>query len=480
MRSRNPDTAELLAMLAVSASVESVVGELDWDEWFRRRAAHHSFRVARVPLEELDSWSIDPETGNIGHDSGRFFTIEGVAVSTDSGPVPRWSQPILNQPEVGVLGVLMKEFDGVLHCLVQAKMEPGNPGFLQLSPTVQATRSNYTRVHGGGGIPYLDHFTDPTSGMTLVDVLQSEQGAWFYRKQNRNMVVVTDEDVPVAEDFRWVSLGEIYRLLRVDRMVNMDVRSVLSCLPHTGTPDMDGDSFAGALNRSLRPDAPSARDLSGVLDWITDQRARPDFVVRTIPLAKVAGWRRAGGVIERPDGGHFRVIGASVTATNREVRSWSQPLIEPVGQGLVVLFVRRRHGVLHLLVHARSEAGGTCIAELAPTVQCDPGSHAGLAAMPPFLVEANDLRADQIRFDALLAEEGGRFFHATNRYVVAEAEPDWCEQPPPGYLWITLGQAGALLRHSHYVNVQARTLICALHSLQHVGRQAAVTAGGPA
>ena len=42
--------------------------------------------------------------------------------------------------------------------LLQAKAEPGNINKIQISPTVQATKSNYTRVHGGKEIPYLRYF----------------------------------------------------------------------------------------------------------------------------------------------------------------------------------------------------------------------------------------------------------------------------------------------------------------------------------
>ena len=51
----------------------------------------------------------------------------------------------------------------MLHCLMQAKMEPGNVNPLQLSPTVQATRSNYTQVHRGTGTRYLEYFVGPTA-----------------------------------------------------------------------------------------------------------------------------------------------------------------------------------------------------------------------------------------------------------------------------------------------------------------------------
>ena len=53
------------------------------------------------------------------------------------------------QNENGILGIIRKKFNKEYRYLLQAKLEPGNINKLQLSPTVQATESNYKRVHGG-------------------------------------------------------------------------------------------------------------------------------------------------------------------------------------------------------------------------------------------------------------------------------------------------------------------------------------------
>ncbi|MGW1291189.1 NDP-hexose 2,3-dehydratase family protein, partial [Streptomyces sp. NPDC002586] len=126
-----------------------------WLEDFGRRAYT---RVERIPLDRLEGWREDPGTGDIRHETGRFFAVEGLRVQNPGGPVTGWDQPIINQPEIGILGILAKEFDGTLKFLMQAKVEPGNRNGLQLSPTVQATRSNYTRVHRGRTVPYLEYF----------------------------------------------------------------------------------------------------------------------------------------------------------------------------------------------------------------------------------------------------------------------------------------------------------------------------------
>ncbi|MFC7330957.1 NDP-hexose 2,3-dehydratase family protein [Marinactinospora rubrisoli] len=457
------------ARLAVSAQARGtpatdLAGVHAWYRDAGRRAYTH---VERVELDALTGWRRDPATGDIGHHSGRFFTIHGLDVHLPAAPIPRWHQPIIDQPEVGILGLLVKDIDGVPHLLMQAKVEPGNRNGLQFSPTVQATRSNYTRVHRGRPVPYLDYFRDTDRHRVLADVRQSEQGAWFHRKRNRNLVVEVNEDVEVLDGFRWLTLGQVHELLAEEDLVNMDARTVLSCLPFTGPAlPADGDGFRLALLRSCSGDAGSLHPTSEILSWITRMRTMTDVHTRRVPLDGLPGWRRTPERITHQDGLYFDVIGVSVRAGGREVNEWTQPMIAPRATGVIAFLVSRIGGVLHVLVHARAEPGYHDVVELAPTVQGTPATYDALPAeaRPRYLDTVLTARPGQIRFDAILSEEGGRFYHARNRYLIVETAPD-TRAHPPDYRWLTVHQLAGLLRHSHYLNVQARSLVACLHSL---------------
>jgi len=199
--------------------------------WFTRKKQENHFAVKQIPLASLRQWYFEEGTQNLKHSSGRFFAIEGIRVTTNFGPVQCWDQPIINQPEIGILGVITRKFNGIPYFLMQAKMEPGNVNVLQLSPTVQATKSNFTQIHGGRLPPYLEYFMERRKSRYLVDQLQTEQGGRFLRKRNRNMIVEVDDDIDILDDFCWLTLGQIKRLLKEDNMVNMDARSVISCIP---------------------------------------------------------------------------------------------------------------------------------------------------------------------------------------------------------------------------------------------------------
>jgi oxidase EvaA len=117
-------------------------------------------------------------------------------------------------------------------------------------------------------------------------------------------------------------------------------------------------------------------------------------------------------------------------------------------------------------VQAKAEPGHNDVIELAPTVQCTPENYTVLAAgaRPAFLDEVLNADRQRIRFDATLSEEGGRFYHTRNRYLVVEMDDNWSGDHPD-FRWVTLRQLTDLLRHSYYLNVEARSLVACLRSL---------------
>jgi oxidase EvaA len=454
---RPRESSAVRGRLAASARAEGLhTATEDVVRWLDERRRSQEFSVRRIPFDALDAWSFAPGTGDLVHRSGRFFAVTGLHVTElgepyGDGPAREWHQPIIEQPEVGILGILAKEFGGVLHFLMQAKMEPGNPNLVQLSPTVQATRSNYTRAHHGAAVRYIEHFVAPAPDRVIADVLQSEHGAWFLRKSNRNMVVEATGEVEVLPDYRWLTLRQIHDLLRLDNVVNMDARTVLSCLP-----DAEPDEAA------LMPDVE-------LLSWFTAQRTRHHVRARRIGLAEVPGWRRDRHAIRHEHGRYFSVVAVAVRAASREVAGWTQPLIEPVAPGIVAFYTREFGGVRHVLVHARAEGGFLDTVELAPTVQAVPlnYAHLGPADRPPLLDHAATVADAAIRYGATHSEEGGRFLGAESRYLIVDADglAEVPVVPPDGYAWVTPGQLAALSRHGHYLNVQARTLLACLRTL---------------
>src|SRR6478736_8321718 len=108
--------------------------------WVEKRREAVEVHVEEIPFSKLQKWHFEKTTGNLVHESGKFFSIVGADIRTNWGNVNHWTQPIINQPEIGFLGILTRKINGVLHFLMQSKIEPGNINFVQISPTLQATK----------------------------------------------------------------------------------------------------------------------------------------------------------------------------------------------------------------------------------------------------------------------------------------------------------------------------------------------------
>lgn len=434
--------------------------------WIVRRNQEVEVKVEEVPFKALNGWHFDDETGNLCHDSGKFFSIVGIDVYKNQGSVERWQQPIVNQPEVGYLGIIVKEFDGVLYFLLQAKIEPGNVNCVQLSPTLQATRSNYTCVHGGRKPAYLDYFKNVRPEQILLDQLQSEQGARFFRKRNRNIIIRVDDNVQAGEDFRWLTLGQIKYLAGQDNTVNMDTRTVLSGLRFEQFGGLEGISEFGKELVLSEGWLDGVGTIDGVLHQVSELKSRYELLVDKIPLKDVrGGWRVTATEIAREDRKFFRVIGVNVTIANREVARWCQPIVQPMQEGLCVLFAKKIDGVLHFLLQAKVECGNFDVVEFAPTIQCLTGDYRvdRHEDRPPFVTEFIDGTIPAtVMFDTRQSEEGGRFYHEQNRNMLLLLDENAQLDVPENFVWLTLGQVKQFLRFNNYLNIQVRSLISML------------------
>jgi oxidase EvaA len=145
-----------------------------------------------------------------------------------------------------------------------------------------------------------------------------------------------------------------------------------------------------------------------------------------------------------------------VTAPNREATVWTQPLLAPPAPGVVAFLARTRAGRTEVLVRARPEIGCRDAVELGPTVQTGTGQD------EPMLSTVLELAADPVRvwYDTVLSEEGGRLWYAQSRYLVVETIED--VPVHEDFRWADLAGLTGLLRHSYYLNVQARTLVASL------------------
>ena len=115
-----------------------------------------------------------------------------------------------------------------MNYLLWAKFEPGTIAGLQLSPTLEATESNLKRAHGGKKPLFAEYFEGGGRGKVLVSVVEVEDPGRFYHKTNRCMIVEApeNEEIAIPEDYIWLTLNQIKKLLKIDNVVNALARCV--------------------------------------------------------------------------------------------------------------------------------------------------------------------------------------------------------------------------------------------------------------
>ena len=148
---------------------------------------------------------------------------------------------------------------------------------------------------------------------------------------------------------------------------------------------------------------------------------------------------------------------------DREVKSWSQPLVEPRSVGLCAFLIKEFNGVYHFLVQGKLECGNFDMVELAPTVQCMPDENRLTGnkrdAFIDYIVNADQ---SQIRYDVVHSEEGGRFYHCQNRYIVVEVDSNIDIPENENFTWVSFRQLTLFLQFSNTVNIHARSIIAML------------------
>lgn len=445
--------------------------------WMKSQNEEVVSNIMQIPISELRGWSY--RDNRIRHNSGKFFSIDGIHIRTNYRNTPEWDQPIINQPEIGFLGFIVKKFNGVLHFLLQAKIEPGNLNIVQLSPTLQATRSNYTRVHGGKAPTYLEYFNGEKDVLILVDQLQSEQGARFLHKRNRNIIVEVgeDEELEVKEGYIWASLGQIKELLRYPNVVNMDSRTVISCI-NFGSYSEHSLRLLDAVKRmngihSSKPDSFLYSVLSGdnhlnelqdIIQWITSLKFKYELDVTPIGISEMQNWIYDGNTIHHESGKYFDVMGCRVEIGNREVVSWDQPMVRSAQEGLMGFIVKKINGIYHFLVQAKLESGNFDIVEMAPTVQCLTGNYrkGKNEYTIPYLEQILNAPKDKIWYSSYQSEEGGRFFQEQNLNIIVEVGEEFPIEVEENYCWLTLNQMLSFVTYNNYLNIAARSLLSAI------------------
>ena len=203
--------------------------------WYKKIIKKSKVKIKIIPLDQCKNWKLNKK-GQISHASGSFYKVEGVRIlkSFNREVKGGWDQPMFTEPgyDGGILGLLKKKINDIPHYLVNAKFEPGNYNFIQISPTIQATFSNIKKAHGGRNVKFLNFFKSPLKNKckTIFKQWVSEEGGRLRNKRNLGIVLehVGKNNISIGSDYMWLTLKQIKELILENSMINPHLRTLVS------------------------------------------------------------------------------------------------------------------------------------------------------------------------------------------------------------------------------------------------------------
>ena len=432
-------------------------------QWINELNKSTYVKINEKSILQDSFWFYDDYNGEVLNRKRSFFSIKGMRRFEDGEFIGE--QPIIIQPEIGYLGIIAREIDGVLHFLMQAKIEPGNVNCVQISPTIQATKSNFTRAHGGKLPTYFELFEHSERYEVIYDQIQSEQATRFYKKRNRNMIMIVDEEFEIYPNFRWMTIGQIKKLMEVDNLVNMDTRTVLSGIPLITQSVSEEDKKEllkcfndEALFHSIF-NADPQKDLPWIYQRLNNYKMFKDVKIATVPLNQLVDWKVDEYGITCKKQADFMVRYYDIEISGREVQHWFQPLFKAIGMATFGLLSRVVDGKRQYLVKIKPEIGSFDKAEIGPSIQWEPTHYLYNDNEVEKIFRNKYENKQGIMVDVVLSEEGGRFYHEQNNNVILEIDSEELTILPEDYIWVEYATLNYLVQVNNCLNIQLRNLL---------------------
>ena len=415
-------------------------------KWLKIRKKKIYFSVKKKNISELNKWILNSK--KIYHSSGKFFQILGIRVKSNFFVNNTWDQPVIYQNEKGILGIIKYSKKDISEYLLQAKAEPGNINKLQLSPTFQATRSNYNREHSGKSVKYLSFFKNLKKKNILVNSLQSEQGGRYLYKFNRNIMVNVNSKIKAGPNYIWMSKQDIQESINKNNFLNMDTISVFSCSIKKNYFDLPKNSF------------------NHINYWLKKLKKKYFITRKIIPLNNLKNWNYNKKNITHESKKYFSVIGIKIKSNSREISEWEQPIIKENSLGLSGFIVKKINSTYHYLVRFSLKPGLinprlTCTVRTSDAKSCltnkNYSSLKDNDLMKHYIKKYFNTNKGKIIYNKVHSDEGGRFFHSQSKNIIVKISDDEKIRLNSNYIWMSHNQVLHFIKKGIF-NIEARLL----------------------
>ena len=392
------------------------------------------FKKKKIKLNKTNGWLFDDD---IRHISNKFFKIFGYSIKTNFPKKLSYDQPLISQNEIGYLVIFKANIKKKSFFLLQLKAEPGNKNIIQLSPTIQATKSNYTRVHKGKKTKFIEYINKKKD--YLLNINQPEQGSMYLNKLNKNLVIKTKKLKALPKNFIWLSKREIEALSKKNNLLNMDTISIFSCY----------------LKKELTHKP--IKSFQQIMKKYKDFNKKFFLKIVRKSLYNMKGWNYQEYQIYDKKKKFFKIESFNIKTNLREINCWSQPLISDYKKKLNVLFYKRKNNTSHYLSKLILEPGYN-IPKFTSTIIMNNTENLKFISL---FAQKNKIDLSKKILDVIHSDEGGRFNNNSSKNIVYEVNnTDVLERQ--NYIWISYNQMLEMIKKK-LVTIELRNIFATLN-----------------
>ena len=410
----------------------------DLNRWILVQKKKNLMKSSKINIADIVNWKI--ENKKIYNYNRSFFSIVPFRFQQNKNKF--WFQPLIVQKEVGILGIIKKVYKSIDYYLLQAKVEPGNIKGIQLSPTVQATKSNYLQKHGGKKTNYLNFFINNKLNTKIITNLRlSEQGTRYYDKSNNNILIdLKNKKIKKLNNFIWVTKKNLEYLLKKKNLLNMDTISVLSSSIQKNILDTP-------INNS-----------SSIIDILKDLKKRIQIKKKAISFKDLKNWRIFKNKISDNKKKFFSIFFLRIKTNSREVKEWHQPIISDHSISFNGFLIKKKNNTNHYLLKAVQEPG-LVLPRFTTTISIKNFNYKTRNSNIRFY---NFFKNQKNLIKYVYSDEGGRFYKNETHNLIRVLKENDKVFLAKNFIWVSHNQIIDLIKRD-LLTIEARNLFASFN-----------------
>lgn len=158
------------------------------------------------------------------------FKVIFCKIAIEGREVAKWTQPLFAANGDATFGLMMRDNeDGKREFLVKIKHEIGCFDEVELAPTLQMEAIHNEELDCVEKA-FLDALKNEKN--IVFDHMLSEEGGRFYHEQNRNLLVMQEQNFnfELPREYMWLDYKTLNYLVQHNNILNIQLRNLLSLL----------------------------------------------------------------------------------------------------------------------------------------------------------------------------------------------------------------------------------------------------------